>query len=156
MKKQIMKKLLLILVLGIGLSSCDRIVDLVRDKFELVATQQQNQKAEQLYQALLTRDTPRVKSLVANALQKELQASPEVIEDVYKLLPSEVASSMEITEISKSMNSSDGKFTVVTYQYHYPNMTIEFNVAFQGYDGDSNIIGFHINQWMSENKKGFI
>lgn len=145
-----MKKLLLILMLSLNLSACDRIVDFAFDKLgisDISSTIEQDEKAGELYKALHERNTAQVKALVAANVQQELQAKPEMMEQLYALIPTEPATRMEIQTTSKSITVGDGKITSVSYVYDYPKMKLLFRVVFEGHDGGSQILGFFITQY---------
>lgn len=149
-----MKKILLILILSLNLSACDRIVDFAFDKLgisDIRSTIEQDEKAGELYKALHERNTAQVKALVSANVQQDLQAKPEMMEQLYTLIPTEPATRMEIQTTSKSMTTSDGKTTSVSYLYDYPKMSLLFRVVFEGHDGGSKIVGFFITLHPKEN-----
>ena len=141
-------------MLSLNLSACERIGDYVFEKLgmnQLISTIAQDEKAAQLYKALHERNTAQVKALVAANVQQDLQAKPEMIEQLYALIPAEPATSMEIQTTSKSVTTNDGKTTSVSYLYDYPKMTLLFRVVFEGHDGETNIVGFFITLHPKEN-----
>lgn len=144
------QKTLLIFVLGLSLSGCERMTDYIFDKIGindiLVSSHDQDFNAQLLYKAIQKKDIAEISSLTGSQLQQQLKDSPNLLENVFKIMPQEQPTSMSIVNTSQSLTTQDGKTTSVTYLYDYPNMQISLRVVFPGYDGDGTIIGFWVTK----------
>lgn len=143
-----MMRVVLLLVIALGLTGCERIGEYIGAKFnELVPSSslEQDLKAEELYKALQQQNESQIKALVAPSLQAELQANPILVAQIMQLIPDQKESSMEVVSTMRSVDLVRGKSTTVTYSYQYPEITVQFTVVFQGVDDGTDIISFHVN-----------
>lgn len=147
-----MKKVIILVVLVLSLTGCERIGEYIANKFaEIIPSSslEQDQKAEQLYRALQQRNKTQVTALVGSSLQAELQANPALFEQIMQMVPSKEASSVSVISTIRSVNLGEGKTTKVVYSYQYPESVLQFTVVFQGVDNGTEIIGFHVNSSIS-------
>lgn len=145
-----LQKTILILILGLSLSGCERITGYLFEKIGLndvpVSSHDQDFNAQLLYKAIQKKDIAEISSLTGSQVQQQLKDSPNLLDSVFKIMPQESPTSMSIVNTSQSLTTQDGKTTSVTYLYDYPNMQISLRVVFPGYDGDGTIIGFWVTK----------
>ena len=146
-----MKNILLILSLILPLTACDKVTDTVLNKIEenmpeLGGSEQQNAKAEILYQALINRDQTEILSLSEPNIREELSKNPNALKSVFDYLPDHVAENPEIVATTKAIEVPYGKITKIGYKYVYPDQTIIFSVVYSGHEGGDKIVGFWVQE----------
>ena len=143
------KNILLVLTLIFPLVACDQVKQTLNEKIEdFIAdgSEQQNEKAAALFQAIITRDQAKILSLSDADLRQKLIKDPDVLMRIYGSLPEQVTDKPQVVMKTKAVELAYGKVTKIGYKYSYPDNTIIFVVAFSGYDGGDQVVGFWVKE----------
>ena len=65
---------------------------------------------------------------------------------IYGSLPEQVTDKPQVVMKTKAVELAYGKVTKIGYKYSYPDNTIIFVVAFSGYDGGDQVVGFWVKE----------
>ena len=143
------KNILLVLTLIFPLVACDQVKQTLSEKIEdFIAdgSEQQNEKAAALFQAIIARDQAKILSLSDADLRQKLIKDPDVLMRIYGSLPEQVTDKPQVVMKTKAVELAYGKVTKIGYKYSYPDNTIIFVVAFSGYDGGDQVVGFWVKE----------
>ena len=143
------KNILLVLTLTFPLVACDQVKQTLSEKIEdFIAdgSEQQNEKAAALFQAIIARDQAKILSLSDADLRQKLIKDPDVLMRIYGSLPEQVTDKPQVVMKTKAVELAYGKVTKIGYKYSYPDNTIIFVVAFSGYDGGDQVVGFWVKE----------
>ncbi len=143
------KNILLVLTLIFPLVACDQVKQTLNEKIEdFIAdgSEQQNEKAAALFQAIIARDQAKILSLSDADLRQKLIKDPDVLMRIYGSLPEQVTDKPQVVMKTKAVELAYGKVTKIGYKYSYPDNTIIFVVAFLGYDGGDQVVGFWVKE----------
>ena len=143
------KNILLVLTLIFPLVACDQVKQTLNEKIEdFIAdgSEQQNEKAAALFQAIIARDQAKILSLSDADLRQKLIKDPDVLMRIYGSLPEQVTDKPQVVMKTKAVELAYGKVTKIGYKYSYPDNTIIFVVAFSGYDGGDQVVGFWVQE----------
>ena len=143
------KNILLVLTLTFPLVACDQVKQTLSEKIEdFIAdgSEQQNEKAAALFQAIIARDQAKILSLSEADLRQKLIKDPDVLMRIYGSLPEQVTDKPQVVMKTKAVELAYGKVTKIGYKYSYPDNTIIFVVAFSGYDGGDQVVGFWVKE----------
>lgn len=143
------KNILLVLTLIFPLVACDQVKQTLSEKIEdFIAdgSEQQNEKAAALFQAIIARDQAKILSLSEADLRQKLIKDPDALMRIYGSLPEQVTDKPQVVMKTKAVELAYGKVTKIGYKYSYPDNTIIFVVAFSGYDGGDQVVGFWVKE----------
>lgn len=143
------KNILLVLTLIFPLVACDPVKQTLNEKIEdFIAdgSEQQNEKAAALFQAIIARDQAKILSLSEADLRQKLIKDPDALMRIYGSLPEQVTDKPQVVMKTKAVELAYGKVTKIGYKYSYPDNTIIFVVAFSGYDGGDQVVGFWVQE----------
>ena len=143
------KNILLVLTLIFPLVACHQVKQTLNEKIEdFIAdgSEQQNEKAAALFQAIIARDQAKILSLSDADLRQKLIKDPDVLMRIYGSLPEQVTDKPQVVMKTKAVELAYGKVTKIGYKYSYPDNTIIFVVAFSGYDGGDQVVGFWVKE----------
>ena len=143
------KNILLVLTLIFPLVACDQVKQTLNEKIEdFIAdgSEQQNEKAAALFQAIIARDQAKILSLSEADLRQKLIKDPDALMRIYGSLPEQVTDKPQVVMKTKAVELAYGKITKIGYKYSYPDNTIIFVVAFSGYDGGDQVVGFWVKE----------
>ena len=143
------KNILLVLTLTFPLVACDQVKQTLSEKIEdFIAdgSEQQNEKAAALFQAIIARDQAKILSLSEADLRQKLIKDPDALMRIYGSLPEQVTDKPQVVMKTKAVELAYGKVTKIGYKYSYPDNTIIFVVAFSGYDGGDQVVGFWVKE----------
>lgn len=143
------KNILLVLTLIFPLVACDQVKQTLNEKIEdFIAdgSEQQNEKAAALFQAIIARDQAKILSLSEADLRQKLIKDPDALMRIYGSLPEQVTDKPQVVMKTKAVELAYGKVTKIGYKYSYPDNTIIFVVAFSGYDGGDQVVGFWVKE----------
>ncbi len=142
-----MKRIIILLLLIMPLSACEKIKDTILNKLEAQIPESstaQNEKAKQLYHAVIQRDMGNIYTLVGPNIRVELDQKPDVLKAVFEILPNYEAENPSIVMTTKAIELPLGKVTKIGYKYDYPNQPILFSVVYKGHEGGDEIVGFWV------------
>lgn len=139
-----------------ALSACDFVTDKIDQKIEQAIPEvsaEQAQQVDKLYAALQKNDFEWIKEQADDALLKTLNEQDNTLAYLAKQLPQEAPSGeKQLLNITKSVQTGQGKTLVVTYQYTYPLELVHFTVLFDGSEnGSTKIKGLQINKQLNPN-----
>ena len=123
------KNILLVLTLIFPLVACDPVKQTLNEKIEdFIAdgSEQQNEKAAALFQAIIARDQAKILSLSDADLRQKLIKDPDVLMRIYGSLPEQVTDKPQVVMKTKAVELAYGKVTKIGYKYSYPDNTIIF------------------------------
>ena len=150
-------KMIVLLSLGFSLVACERITDMTesfmadQNNSELkpqpiAVSAAQEQKIQLLYRALQSKQLDVVKPLLDASLQQQIKQSPEIMQHVFQLVPSEKAEHYRVFTTLVSTTPSVGKVTTAVALFEYPAAVIAVTVVFKGEDGGTTILALTIDQ----------
>lgn len=153
-----MKKIIILLCLGVSLSACkytqqaveDFVTDLVIGSNKQVAVRAlaaQVEKINILYRALQSKDTAILKPLLDTSLQQQIKQSPELMQHTFQLIPSGNVFHRQVFTTVQSKIRPTGKVTSVVMLFEYPQAVIALTVVFKGGEGETTVLAFTVDQF---------
>lgn len=110
------------------------------------SSQQQDLKMQQLYAALQSQDVKQVLPLLDPSLQQEIHKSPELIQDVFRLIPEGEYERWQVATRSQSVAPKVGAITTLVYVFDYTLDMLAITVMFKGHDGTATIMAISVDR----------
>ncbi|MDM1755968.1 MULTISPECIES: hypothetical protein [Acinetobacter] len=142
-----MKNILIILCLSLPLMACEKVGNAVLEKAigEIPESSAvQDAKAQQLFTALVEKNEIKVYQLVELDVHKLLNNNPQVLPEIFEIMPDHVIEPKEVVYRAKTVDLKVGKIFSVTYYYDYPDKPIRFTVIFKGHEGGAKVLGLFV------------
>lgn len=135
--------------LNLGLSSdfkFEKILNPDLPGTRIESSQQQDLKMQQLYAALQSQELPQVLPLLDPSLQQQIQQSPELIQDVFRLIPEGEYERWQVATRSQSVAPKVGAITTLVYVFDYTLDMLAITVMFKGHDGTATIMAISVDR----------
>lgn len=131
---------------GITDDKIERILNQDQSGTVIESSQQQDLKMQQLYAALQSQDVKQVLPLLDPSLQQEIHKSPELIQDIFRLMPVDDYERWVVATRSQSVAPKVGAITTLVYVFDYTLDMMAITVMFKGHDGGATIMAISVDQ----------
>jgi len=138
------------------MSGCERLDDLIDDfisdrnisyldQRDAKPSAEQNQKIQQLYRALQSKQQAVLRPLLDKHLQQQLVQSPEILRHIFSLVPSQTPESHQFLTMLKSRTHPIGRTTSIVTVFEHPQQVLALTTVFEGHDGRDALLAFTID-----------
>lgn len=139
-----MKAKLLVLSCALALTACDKLGKQALDSIPNPSAEQE-QVAQQAYQAFTQADFPKLYSYFEPALQQKFQAHEKDMRKFVKTIPKQPVTTQKIVSKHIEQSTKQPSLYVVTYEYAYSNKNlVQYDVGFDKPKGETKIRSFDV------------